>query len=157
MQAHASLGNAVQVQEAVVGGNGALIRLDADSAKIVDRVYSGRLALDGDRLIDPQGPVLPQRRRLARAGLVSIAVALDPQGNLAGRVEAEAFGCLDSDIDGEVLPHLRTEVAAHLKSLSPNKRRDRGQMEKIIVKTAKAVLKNFTGKNPLVLVHMLRV
>lgn len=157
MQAHAELAREHQVQEAVVGGNGALIRITDSSAQIVDKVYSGRLALDGDRLIDPQGPVLPQRRRLARAGTVSVAVALDHKGQLAGQVATEAFGCLDRDVDGDVLAHVREAVADRIGKLDRGKRHENGPVEKAIVGVTKGVFADQTGKKPLVLVHIIRL
>ena len=157
MQAYAKLARTHQVQDALVGGNGALIRLTESSAQIVDTVYSGRLALDGDRLIDPQGPVLPQRRRLSRAGAVSVAVALDHKGQVAGPVSAEAFGCLDQDVDGDVLAQVREAVAARLSKLDRGQRQDNGRVEKAIVGVTKGVFADQTGKKPLVLAHIIRL
>lgn len=157
MEAHAALARDHQVHDAVVGGNGALIRINETSAQIIDRVYSGRLALDGDRLIDPQGPLLPQRRRLSRAGTVSIAVALDHKGALAGPVSAEAYGCLDKDVDGDVLAHVREGVAERLARLDRGKRHENGPVEKAVVGAAKRVFADQTGKKPLVLVHIIRL
>ena len=157
MEAHAELARDHQVQDAVVGGNGALIRLNESSAQIVDRVYSGRLALDGDRLIDPLGPILPQRRRLARAGTVSVAVALDHKGQLAGAVATEAYGCLDRDVDGNVLARVKEEVATRLEKLGRDRRHEDGAVEKTIVGAAKSVFADETGKKPLVLVNIIRL
>ena len=157
MVAHAELAKDHQVPHVVVGGNGAVIRMNGKSAQIIDRVYSGRLALDGDRLIDPQGPLLPQRRRLSRAGTLSIAVVLDPKGALAGPVSTEAYGCLDHDVDMNVLALVRDRVAEQLARLDRDKRHENGLVEKAIVYSAKRVFADETGKKPLVIAHIIRL
>ncbi|MGB0786094.1 MAG: ribonuclease J [Alphaproteobacteria bacterium] len=157
MAAHASLGREHQVEDAVVGGNGAVIRINSSSAQIIDRVYSGKLALDGERLIDPQGPVLPQRRRLARAGVVSVAVAINAKGRIAGQVTAESYGCLDREVDGDVLNAVKLEVEERLECLDTRQTKDNGLVEKAIVAAAKRVFGLETGKKPMVLAHIIRL
>ena len=158
MVAHAQLGKDHQVQEALVGGNGAVISIQPNKARVLDRsVHSGKLAVDGDRLIDPLGPVLPQRRRLAQAGMVSLAVALTQEGALAGEVEAEAYGCLDPSVDGDVLTHVKSAAADALARLNRAQSRDRGPVEKALVAATKRVFRDQTGKKPLVLVHIMRL
>ena len=157
LEAHAELAEMNQVEKAVVGGNGAVIRLTQDSAKVVDRVYSGRLALDGHRLIDPEGLLLPQRRRLARAGMVSIGVALDHQGKMVGRISVDAYGSMDRDVDGDIINETRNDVAQSLERLDRKRRHEDGAVEKTIVASVKQTFQDITGKKPLVSVHIIRI
>ena len=157
MVEHAKLAEGHQVFKALVGGNGAVVSIKQEDAKIIDHVYSGSLALDGDRLIDPKGPVLPQRRRLARTGTVSVAVALDKKGRLLGEIGVEAYGSLDPDVDSGVLKSLRSRVSEQLSKLSKTESDERKSIEKMIVSVAKRVFHDYTGKKPLTMVHVIRV
>src|SRR3546814_6505799 len=71
------------VRTALVQENGDLCRLAPGPAKIVERVRSGRLVLDGDVILPADGETVVERRKLALNGQMSVAVALKG-GRFAG-------------------------------------------------------------------------
>src|SRR3546814_209207 len=71
------------VPAALVQQNGDLCRLAPGPAKIVERVRSGRLVLDGDVILPADGETVVERRKLALNGQMSVAVALKG-GRFAG-------------------------------------------------------------------------
>ncbi len=83
LRAHADLAKACQVPQALVGGNGKVIKLAPGAeARIVDSVESGRLALDGTRLLAIDDPALKERNRLSRNGVVMATLVTDRRGEL---------------------------------------------------------------------------
>src|SRR3546814_9931624 len=64
------------VRTALVQENGDLCRLAPGPAKIVERVRSGRLVLDGDVILPADGETLNERRKLSLNGQMSVAVVL---------------------------------------------------------------------------------
>src|SRR3546814_13468043 len=64
LTAHAKLAKECQVPEALKALNGSLVRLAPGRAEVIDEVFVGRLALDGNRLIDLDSPAIRDRRRM---------------------------------------------------------------------------------------------
>src|SRR3546814_7298237 len=64
------------VPDALVQENGDLVRLAPGPARIVERVRSGRLLLDGDVILPADGETINERRKLALNGQISVAVVL---------------------------------------------------------------------------------
>ena len=81
---HADFARAQGVSEVVRALNGDIVLLAAGQAGIVGQVDHGRLYKDGDILLPPGDDCIAQRRRLSFAGVVSIALALSPKGDLSG-------------------------------------------------------------------------
>src|SRR3546814_12675127 len=62
------------VPDALVQENGDLVRLAPGVPKIVERVRSGRLILDGDVILPAEGETINERRKLALHGHIAVAV-----------------------------------------------------------------------------------
>ena len=106
---HAAFARAQGVPEVVRARNGTVVRLAPGRAEIVDDVPVGRLYKDGDITIDSTERAVPERRKLAFAGLVSVAIAIDRRGEVAGEPVIDIMGVPDKDRRGEAdrRPHRR--------------------------------------------------
>ena len=62
--------------------DGDVLELTESFGEVVDRVKAGHVFVDGHRLWDMSSTVLQERRRLARDGIVSVAVTLSAQTGL---------------------------------------------------------------------------
>ena len=82
MQAHVQLAQECQVQEAHLAPNGTLLKLAPGKAEVVDEVFSGRLALDGNRLISMGSSALRERRKMLNSGAAVVTVVVDEWGHL---------------------------------------------------------------------------
>ena len=65
-----------RVPDALVQENGDLVRLAPGPARILERVRSGRLILDGDVILPADGETINERRKLSFYGQISVAVVL---------------------------------------------------------------------------------
>ena len=75
------------VPQAIVQQNGDLVRLAPDGPKKLDEVRVGRLVLDGDIILPADGNTITERRRLGYAGLISVALPVGADGELAGSID----------------------------------------------------------------------
>ena len=80
MTEHARLARSLQVPEAVVIGNGQMLRLAPGRAEIIDETPSGRIYLDGRVLVDESHDHMRERRAMSFAGVISVTLALDERG-----------------------------------------------------------------------------
>ena len=155
MQAHAELAKACQVPHALVPENGTLIRLAAGGPEVVDRVYAGRLAAVGDRLLPIGGAVLRSRARLVWNGAVIATVVLDRKGRLATTPKISAPGLLDPETDAE----LAAEIVAAIEEGVARAGRDAGdeQVEQAVRRAVRAALRDHDEGRPVVDIHLVRI
>ncbi|MDF2813135.1 MAG: fold metallo-hydrolase, partial [Microvirga sp.] len=127
---HAKLAQSLGIPEVVRAKNGSLVRLAPGPAKIIDSIPVGRLYKDGNIVIEAGERALPERRKLAFAGIVSVAIAIDEQGEIAGDPVVEAMGLPAKNRKGEDLTDLIADVVGDLlDGLSKVKRRDADAVE----------------------------
>ena len=102
---HANFARAQGVPEVVRAKNGSMVRLAPGPAAIIDEVPVGRLYRDGDIVIGTSDRALPERRKLAFAGLVSVAIAIDGRGEIAGDPVIDLMGLPAKTRKGDALPN----------------------------------------------------
>lgn len=141
------------IPHAVVQGNGDVVRLAPGSAKIIGHEYTGRLVLDGDVILAADGATINERRKVAAHGQISVAVARDARGRMAGEPAIRLQGVpLEEDRDAfisEAIEEAATATAAG--------NGDEEALRERIRLAVRRVATRWTGKKPIVDVLLLRV
>ena len=136
--------------------DGDVLQFAPGQPRVVDSVPTGRLAVDGDRLLPLKGSVLAARRRLLFNGVVIGSFAVDAKGRVLGTPRISGPGLLD-EADGKARLAYEAEFLDELSALPQGLRRD----ETAFTDAARAALRRITGKRlgkrPLVEVHILRL
>ena len=146
---HAAFARAQGVLNVVKARNGTVVRLAPGKPEIVDDVPAGRLYKDGDILIGAGDRAIPERRRLAFAGVVSVAIAIDKRGEIAGDPVVDAVGLPSTTRQGEpILERVADTVGETLDGLSRSKRRDPEAVENAVERAVRAAVQEVWGKKP---------
>jgi ribonuclease J len=103
MAEHGALARRAGVGKVVLCRNGDVVRLGPGEPGIVAAVPAGRLYKDGGLLVEAESRTVADRRRLAFAGIVSVALALTARGELAGDPQIELSGIPETDADGNLM------------------------------------------------------
>ncbi|GFZ79579.1 MBL fold hydrolase [Elstera cyanobacteriorum] len=96
---HAELARECQVPTAVVVENGDVLRLAPGEPMVLDKVPTGRLAVDGSRLVPLGGAELKQRLRMTYNGMAVATLVLDKRGNLQTDPVLTLHGLVDAEQD----------------------------------------------------------
>ena len=140
------------VPDAVVQKNGDVVRLAPGDPKKIDEVRVGRLVLDGDVILPADGATVNERRRIGYGGLITVALPVGDDGELAGMPLIRPFGVpVEEDRDDFIAD--ATDAAK--RAYTP-----RGDEEKVRESVRLAVRRCatlWTGKKPLVEVMMLQI
>src|SRR5581483_1868249 len=121
--------------------DGDMVRLAPDGPAVVDEVPCGRFYKDGALLVDAQARTIPDRRRLAFAGVVSVALAVTEKGELAADPEIELSGIPDTNAKGKAMGDLVAEaITEMLESLPRARRRDPDALAESIFKAVRGTL-----------------
>jgi ribonuclease J len=136
--------------------NGDVLQFSPGTPKVVDSVPTGRLAVDGDRVVPLKNGLLAARRRMLFNGVVVGSFAVDAKGYVVGKPRISAPGLLE-DADGKLQLEFELEFLNLLNALPSALRFD----EAAFVDAARAGLRRVVGKRlgkrPIVEAHVLRV
>ncbi len=132
------------VPAALTQVNGDLIRLAPGKPKRIDRVRSGRLALDGNVLLPADGETITDRRRLGLYGVISVAVSLSK--GRARDADVRYRGVPVEDDRDDFVGEMST-AALDAANDGPA---DREKLREAIRLAVRRVATQWTGKKPMV-------
>ena len=157
-RAHAQLARDCQVAEVLVPTDGAMIRLAPGPAAVVDHLPTGRLALEGDRLIALDRGAVRTRRKLMHNGAVVVSLAVDGAGRRVGDPQVSAMG-LDGDAADadDLIDIIAEDVGDAFDSLSKRQRLDDDVVREAVRVAARRSVREVTGKRPPTDVHLIRL
>ena len=154
---HADFARAQGVSQVLRAFNGDMIRLAPGEVSVSGKVTSGRRAKDGAILLSGQESVR-QRRRLSFAGVVSIAIALTPRGEMAGDPDVMIAGLPERTREGAAIDALIDDaIFEAFESLPPGKRRDAEVVSTAIERAVRGSVNTVWGKKPQVHVLVVEV
>ena len=154
LTAHADLARDAGA-EPILLEDGDVLNLAPGRVEIVDSAPTGRLVVDGNRLVPLGGGVMTARKRMLFNGVAVASLAVDAAGRLIGRPRLSTPGLFD--LDDPETDRITGEMAQSLGDLPVATRRD----DAALTEAARAALRRALGKRlqkrPLVEVHVLRV
>jgi len=155
LRAHAELAKACQVPQALVAANGAVVRLAPGTEALIEsQVESGRLALDGNRLLPVNATALRDRSRLADSGVVLASLVVDRGGDAVAAPRLSVRGLEIEEAELSALVALAQEALADAPRAA--RRDDTRLSEHLRVAIRRRILAG-TGKKAQVEVHLIRV
>ncbi|NHO31959.1 ribonuclease J [Acetobacter fallax] len=154
LTAHAALAQEKGIA-AILLEDGDILNLAPGTVEVVDTAPTGRLAVDGNRLLAMNGDVLAARRKMLFNGIVLASFAVDDEGYVIGEPKVSAPGLLDAEEPESI--RVREEFANAIDEIPDELRMD----DQSFREAAKTALRRALGrkiqKRPLVDVHVLRV
>ena len=155
---HADYAKTLQVPLSVTPRNGDVIKLAPGNPKTVDEVPTGRLLLDGNRLIPEGSQGMQERRRLAYGGHVFVSLCLDDDGDLIDGPVVSVRGY--SETDGRALDEtidVLDEAAENaVEGMKRKARMDDEAVERTLIRAMRKICESAIGKRPLIDVAVLR-
>ena len=149
MREQARLGLASGIPRAVFQKNGDIVRLAPGIPGKLAEVQAGRLVLDGDIIVPADGEAVTMRRRLARDGMLIVALGAK------GRAQVTGIGLpLDEDYD-EFVAEAESDISQAIGRLKGGTRRDRQAVAEAARLAARRAAQRWSGKKPQTRVVML--
>jgi ribonuclease J len=155
---HAALARAQGVPEVLRAFDGDLIRFAPGDVSSIGKVASGRRLKDGTILLPADQESVGQRRRLAFAGVVSVAIALTPRGEMAGDPDVMIAGLPERTREGGAIDALIDDaIFEAFEALPPGKRRDPDVVSSAIERAVRNSVGAVWAKKPQVHVLVVEV
>jgi ribonuclease J len=141
------------VSKGIVQKNGDVIRLAPDGPRKLGEEKVGRLILDGDVILAADGSTMNERRKIAQFGVISVALAMDDEDRVKGRVEIALEG-IPVEEDREAFLE---EACAAATEAAGKKGGNEDKLREGIRLAVRRCATEWTGKKPVVDVLIVRV
>jgi len=153
---HAKLARTAGVKEVLSMRNGDLARLMPGPAEITDDAPVGRIFRDGRLLIPSEDGPVRQRRALAFAGVIAIALAHTGR-SMSPEADVMLDGVPLADADGEpMLEIVRGAIEGTLASIPRDRQKDVEMVREAVRRSVRAAVDQAWGKRPIVKVLVTR-
>lgn len=156
---HANMAKDLGVAEQVTPRNGDMVRLAPGPAAIIDEVPSGRLYVDGGRLVTEQGEALHERRHASTNGVLIVSFAMDRRGKIVSDIDVRAIG-LPGDAEsplGDALDNLAELVEQAVMKLKGPALEDEMVIEQAVSRALKKASQQIWDRRPIVETVILRL
>jgi ribonuclease J len=153
MMEQARFAKAQGIPHGIVQKNGDLVRLAPNGPEKIGEEKVGRLVLDGDVILPADGGTMNERRRLALAGLISVAVTVDARDRLQGEVQIDVQGIpVEEDRDAFLQEACDAAAGAVAKGAASE-----DKLRESIRLAVRRCATEWTGKKPVVSVLLVRI
>jgi ribonuclease J len=155
---HVAFAKAQGVPEVLRAFNGDVVGVAEGEAGVIGEIAHGRRHKDGEILLSAGDACVDERRKLSFAGIVSIAIALSPKGDMIGDPDVMIAGLPQSTRDGAAIDALiDTTIFETFESLPRGKRRDADFVSGAIERAVRNSVNSVWGKKPMVHVLVVEV
>jgi ribonuclease J len=147
---HAKLARAAGVPEVLSVRNGDIVRLAPGPAEVVDEAPVGRLFRDGNLLVpSDEGPVR-ERRSLAYAGVVFVALVRSGRGEISADAQIALDGVPAANCNGRpMLNIVRDAVEGAIVSIPRDRRKDGELVREAVRRAVRSAVEDAWGKRPI--------
>ena len=144
---------------ALVAPNGTMMRLSGNAPGPVEYIETGRVYLDGIAHVGAMDGVIRERLKLARQGLVVVALVVDEDGDLVADPDIRCFG---APKDGPAWTAPLDEMIADavddaVENLPARSRRSDNGIEEAASRAARRLAGRYWGKKPVVEIMLTRL
>jgi ribonuclease J len=156
LAAHAKLAREAGVGQVLMIRNGDIVRLAPGVGELIDEAPVGRLFRDGDLLMGSEDGPVRERRALAIAGIVVVALLRSSRGEISGDAEIVLDG-VPGDADGTPMRDVvRDAVEGAITSIPRDRRRDGELVREAVRRAVRSAVEDAWGKRPIAKVLLLK-
>jgi ribonuclease J len=156
LRVHAEFARSMGVEHVLTAHNGDVISLGPLPPAHLPQIPHGKLYRDGEVILNERDECFRERHRLAAAGIVSIAFALNSKGDLAGVPDVTMFGLPRKTRDRKPMDEVIDRALFQtLDSLPRARKRDADAACTAVERAVRAAVADAWGKKPHV--HVLAI
>lgn len=153
---HAKYADSLGIKRAIVVENGDMLRLGPGEPEILEKVPTGRVVVDGRRLMPIDASAMKERRKLAQDGGVVVTLVLDKKGLPAADPQVAMLG-LTPDGDGGDKAVIGLAIRGAVEAMGVAERRDDDRVREVARSAVRRTLGERVGRRPPTQVHLVRL
>jgi len=157
LKRHSEVANELGIKFPMLIANGDIVQLSPGSPLIIDQCSSGRLYLDGNRLVSSDSFHISERRRISYNGILFVTCVLNKKLALKEDPSVLSKGVFGGDINEEdIVNQLEDEIYAFFEDKSNLKKNDKKINQKLETLSRNFIYKH-TGKKPLTNINIIHI
>lgn len=152
----AKLARSEGIKKTIELENGKVAVLDAEKPEIIGEVENGYLAVDGNYLLPDDSLVIKMRRKMRDSGIAVLSIVIDEKNRMVTSPIISLPGIIDEKEDYEIFAEIREELE---KAFVIIRKDNKGrllpdQIETSMKSTLRRLIKQETGKTPVIIVNV---
>ena len=158
MKEHYDFATSLGVPQPMLIENGDMIKIAPGEPKVIDKVHSGKLYVDGNRVIDDQSRFLKDRKNIAHNGLMDVTLIISKKGNLDRNpiINIRGLPLNDDELD-ECFYEMEDEILKTSKAYSLNNKKHEKNLIDALKSNLKKIIYSKTRKRPYTNITLIRV
>ncbi|MCC8368522.1 MAG: ribonuclease J [Rickettsia endosymbiont of Oxypoda opaca] len=156
---HVKLAKKNGIKHAVEVENGSVVLLELNNSRVIAKVNSGYLAVDGNYLLPVESSIFKARRRMRESGIVIATVVINNKGELVANPVLSMPGLLDSKEDIKLINLIKNDIVKLIEIQNKQVKRilSTEQIEEAIKSTIRKTLKHEVNKSPVIKVNIEKI
>ncbi len=153
---HAKFARKCGVPNAVEVENGSVVKINESECKLLSKIETGYLAVDGNSLLPDSSNIFKFRRKMREAGIVIATLVFDNKGKLCCKPILDFPGCLDNVEDGDIINDIASEIIMLISNQLASKvaKLKNDEVEQVVRSVIRRTLKSEIGKTPQIMVNI---
>ena len=157
LKRHSELANEIGIKHPMLIGNGDIVQLSPGSPHIFDQCPSGRLYLDGNRLVSSESFHISERRKISYSGVLFITCLVNKKFVLKEEPSLFSKGVFGNNMDEEdIIYQLEEEIYRFFDDQNNFKKKDKKINQKLETLSRNFIYKH-TGKKPLTNINIIHI
>ncbi|MFO1068232.1 MAG: ribonuclease J [Geminicoccaceae bacterium] len=157
LHAHVRLAKQLGAPQALLIANGDLVRLAPGPATVVDKVDTGRIAVEETDLVDASDELYKTRRRLMSHGTLLVGLVLDRFGSVLAPPQVSALGAVDLERFEKRRAGIDEAVTEAVEDLEDREARDDDKVREAVRAALRVALDLPRSRRPIVEVQITRL
>ena len=158
LKEHYEFAKTKQIKQPMVIENGDVLKLFPGKSKIIDKVNSGKLLVDGNKLIDEESAALRDRKNISFNGLLDVSLIVSKAGNVdrAPIINIRGLPLEEHELI-EIKYELEDKILDICKSYSLNNKKQENNLIDNLRNSLKRILQRRASKRPFTTINLIRI
>lgn len=158
LKEHNTFAKEKQIKQPVLIENGDVLKIFPGKSEIINKVNSGKLLVDGNRLVDEESAALRDRKNISFNGLMDISLIISKNGNIERSPIFNIKGLPISDHElNEIKYELEDKIFDICRSYSLNNKKQEINLIDNLKKSLRKIINLRVSKKPYTNINLIRV
>ncbi len=158
LKEHNTFAKEKQIKQPVLIENGDVLKIFPGKSEIINKVNSGKLLVDGNRLVDEESSALRDRKNISFNGLMDISLIISKNGNIERSPIFNIKGLPISDHElNEIKYELEDKIFDICRSYSLNNKKQEINLIDNLKKSLRKIINLRVSKKPYTNINLIRV
>jgi len=158
LKEHYEFAKSKQVKNPTIIENGDVLRLFPGKPEIIDKVNSGKLLVDGNKLIDEESIFLKERKNISHNGFLDVSLLISKKGVLdrSPIVNLKGLPFVENELN-EIRYEIEDRIFDICKSFSLNNKKQEVNLIDNLKNSLRKIIYNRISKRPYTNINLIRL